>query len=163
MAEAAIPDPMVLTVPADLPPGRYRLDVVAYDVLTQDPFGLPVPIDWFRVGPEPAPPAEPTDITWENGIHLAGHDPLPDSLEPGAPLTLRLVWTASAAPPGDYTAFVHLLGPDGTLVAQADRAPEGGFYPTSAWEIDERVADSLHATDAGDAAARRVSAPDRLV
>lgn len=141
-AEATIPDPMVLQVPADLPPGRYRLEVVAYNVETQDPLGLPVPIDWFRLGPEPAAPAQETDVAWEHGMRLAGHAPLPETLAPGAPLTLRLLWETSATLPADYTAFVHLVGPDGNLVAQSDRAPEGGFYPTSAWEVGERVADT---------------------
>ena len=33
----------------------------------------------------------------------------------------------------DLTAFLHLIGPDGQLVAQHDKAPLDGFYPTSAW------------------------------
>jgi hypothetical protein len=133
---------MVLKVPDDLPPGRYRLEVVAYAVETQEPLGLPVPIDWFRLGPEPAAPVQDTDVEWEHGLRLTGYDPLPEKLVPGTPLTLRLVWETSAAPPADYTTFVHLVGPDGNLVAQSDRAPEGGFYPTSAWEVGERVADT---------------------
>ena len=34
---------------------------------------------------------------------------------------------------GRYTAFVHLLDPAGQLVAQSDRPPLDGFYPTDAW------------------------------
>jgi hypothetical protein len=28
------------------------------------------------------------------------------------------------------------------IVAQVDRPPEGGFYPTSGWDVDETVADA---------------------
>lgn len=41
----------------------------------------------------------------------------------------------------NYTVFVHLVGADGVPLTQDDRAPEGGFYPTSAWGVDAWVED----------------------
>jgi hypothetical protein len=39
----------------------------------------------------------------------------------------------------DYTAFVQLLRPDGTLAAQSDVQPGGGYFPTSAWQPGDVV------------------------
>ena len=41
----------------------------------------------------------------------------------------------------DYTVFVHLLGPDGTSVAQFDSQPQAGRYPTRWWDAGEIIAD----------------------
>jgi hypothetical protein len=48
-----------------------------------------------------------------------------------------------AKPKHDYTAFVHMLGPDGQLVAQHDKQPFNGFYPTSRWLPNQPVADEF--------------------
>lgn len=54
-------------------------------------------------------------------------------------MLVMLTWQAAGTPPLDYTGFVHLVGPDGTLVAQLDRPPAG--YPTSDWRPGEIVVD----------------------
>ena len=136
-----MPDPKTLAIPADLAPGRYRVDVVAYDVATMQPAGPPVTPGWLRLGAD-TPPTVERDERWENGLRLVGHDALPAALTAGTALDLRLVWAATAPITASLTAFVHLLGPDGSIVAQVDRAPENGFYPTSAWATDAIVADS---------------------
>lgn len=141
-----LPDYKVITLPADLTPGRYRLEVVAYEVATQSPLADPVAVDWFTIGPPPAPPAITTDSQWQNGLRLRGYDALPAQLAPQAAFTVRLVWSTEAALTDDYTAFVHLVGPDGTLVAQNDRPPLAGFYPTSGWASDELVDDAYALT-----------------
>ena len=133
-AGALLPDPKRLDLPADLPPGRYRLDLVAYDAETGAPLnGEPLPLAWFRVGPPIVAPDRAPDVAWENGLRLVGMDELPAALDAGGALPVRLVWAADAPIPADLTASVQLLGPEGAPVAQQDRAPEGGFYPTSAW------------------------------
>ena len=82
------------------------------------------------------------DEQWANGLRLVGHAALPAALTPGAAFDLRLVWSATTPLTATLTAFVHLLGADGAIVAQTDRAPEGGFYPTTAWLPGEAVTDS---------------------
>jgi hypothetical protein len=136
-----LPDLKQLQLPADLPSGRYRLDVVAYDAHTLEPVSEPTAVDWLWIGPPAPTPAMPLAVWWQNGLQLVGRDRLPAELAPGEMLDLRLVWSASRPQPAAYTVFVHLVGPDGKLVAQADRAPENGFYPTSSWDVDEMVAD----------------------
>jgi hypothetical protein len=52
--------------------------------------------------------------------------------------TLTLLWQAVKPPSADYTAFVHLLHPDGVCcVWQEDRPPS--TRPTSLWLTDEFV------------------------
>jgi hypothetical protein len=54
---------------------------------------------------------------------------------------LQLYWQATAGLDVDYTVFVHLVGQDGQIAGQHDGIPEGGGYPTSAWEAGEIVVD----------------------
>lgn len=136
-----LPDYKVMLLPADLAPGRYRLEVIAYEVYTHSPLADPIAVDWFTLGPPPATPTQVLDTSWQNGIALQGHDDLPATLAPQASFVLRLVWTTDAAVSDDYTAFVHLIGPDGNIVAQNDRQPLDGFYPTSAWAVSDPVED----------------------
>ncbi len=86
-----------------------------------------------------------TDSDFGGVIRLVGYE---TTLE-GSSLWVTLAWQATVAPPLDYTAFVHLLGPDGALAAQLDRPPAG--YPTSDWRPGEIVVDHF-----------RVDLPDDL-
>jgi 4-amino-4-deoxy-L-arabinose transferase-like glycosyltransferase len=80
-----LPDPKTLNIPADLAPGRYRLDVVAYDVETTQPVGEPLTLGWrCGAGAEPPLPEISANERWDNGLQLVGHDPLPAALTPGA-------------------------------------------------------------------------------
>lgn len=136
-----LPDYKVITLPADLAPGYYRLEVVAYPVTTHEPLADPVAIDWFTIGPPAAAPAQSAAVEWQNGLRLLGHDELPNTLLPRAAFTVRLVWATNAPITEEYTAFVHLVGPDGAIVAQQDRRPLDGFYPTNGWAVAEPVED----------------------
>jgi hypothetical protein len=51
----------------------------------------------------------------------------------GGTLCVELDWRALKKPAGDYTVFVHLVDPNGQVVAQTDIQPQGGFAPTSQW------------------------------
>ena len=71
-------------------------------------------------------------------------------LPAGSSLQVATRWQALAAPAGDYTLFTHLLGADGSLVAQVDGQPQGGLQPTGSWPVGaqftERVALQLPRT-----------------
>lgn len=56
-------------------------------------------------------------------------------------LVVTLEWQALRAPGQDYTTFVHVLGPDGQLLAGQDRPPQGGYRPTSGWGPGEVITD----------------------
>ncbi len=61
--------------------------------------------------------------------------------QPGGVVPVALRWRALRAMDEDYTAFVHLVGPDGRLRGQVDAWPVQGSYPTSRWSPGEEVSD----------------------
>jgi hypothetical protein len=68
-------------------------------------------------------------------------------VRPGDILRLRLYWQALAPIQQDYTVFVHLLRPDGDpdperVLAQDDKSPRGGLYPTSRWRPGEVITET---------------------
>ncbi len=67
---------------------------------------------------------------------LLGYDLAPALASPGDPINLALYWQAQSRMAEDYQVFIHLLGPIPTeeRVAQVDRQPLAGNWPTSAWE-----------------------------
>lgn len=80
----------------------------------------------------PQPTLQPVGAQFANGLSLRAVD-RPAGLHPGEPLTVTLAWTAVQTPTHNATLFVHLIGPGGTMVAQDDRQPAGGSFPTSIW------------------------------
>ena len=140
-ANVVLPDPKEPILPTNLLPGRYRIDMVAYNTRDNELLSEPVAIDWISIGPSPEPPAVVLDEAWREGMQLVGRDDLPAELRAGEEMVLRLVWRATRPLADDFTMFVHLLDEEGNIVAQHDRAPEGGFYPTSGWDAGELVAD----------------------
>jgi hypothetical protein len=90
------------------------------------------------------PPAAPGTINYGDRILLLDSDLSAYSqgeLPPGAPVELTIHWQAAQAMEHNYTLFVQLLGPDGTLKGQIDVWPRDGTYPTSQWREGEPVED----------------------
>ncbi len=103
--------------------------------------GQPVPAVMLEVG-KLAPPLQEHDSTpayrvGDGLLLLAARIEQRD----GAPY-LALTWQVTAAPPEDYTIFVHLLDANGLLMGQADGPPLSGAYPTSWWSPGEVVVDT---------------------
>ena len=46
----------------------------------------------------------------------------------------------------DYTAFIHILRPDGQVLVQEDRLLRSGNRPTSRWRVGEVVRDEYQLT-----------------
>jgi len=61
----------------------------------------------------------------------------------GEQVRLTLYWQALQRMSVDYTVFVHLVAPDGRIVAQADRQPQNYTYPTHWWAAGEVVPDTF--------------------
>lgn len=72
---------------------------------------------------------------------LAGQIQRTDSLGSGTEVRITLSWGDLVRPRGNYTVFVHLLGPDGKIVAQHDSPPVKGSFPTGGWTPGERLVD----------------------
>ncbi|MFT7586509.1 MAG: hypothetical protein ACI9EW_002946 [Cellvibrionaceae bacterium] len=66
---------------------------------------------------------------------LALSQPLENSL------FVHLIWNAQEPTNQPYTVFVHILRPDGSLVAQHDIQPGTGFRPTPSWRAGELIND----------------------
>jgi 4-amino-4-deoxy-L-arabinose transferase-like glycosyltransferase len=144
-----IADEVFIPVASDaLGPTKLRLDVGLYRcgsgerLVVVDGAGDPVgaaTIGWLKLNAvkELPPPEVSTDYRFGDGIALVGYDLERDA--EGARLILH--WASLAPVDRDYTVFVHLVGPDGTLAAQADGPPAGGDYPTSLWEFGEIIFD----------------------
>ncbi len=66
---------------------------------------------------------------------------VPAHLATGEAMEMTLVWESLAPVAEDYTVFVHLLNPDGTLADGNDGQPLHGRYPTSYWSPGEKIVD----------------------
>lgn len=140
-----VPDRHRLALPSDLPPGRYRLDLGLY------PSGQPdaqLPVDGsdrlllatLAVGEAAASqPTVSAGITFGDQIRLIGYDL--DCDGQSATCSLSLHWQAIDSVDRDYTVFVHLTAPDGTIITQDDAPPGDPFFPTSTWLPGDTVGD----------------------
>jgi hypothetical protein len=60
----------------------------------------------------------------------------------GEAINLRLSWRVQKFIHNDYTTFVHVVGPDGSVITQADQQPLNGFVPTSYWSPQQVMGDN---------------------
>jgi 4-amino-4-deoxy-L-arabinose transferase-like glycosyltransferase len=140
-----------LTIPADLSPGEYRLQMQLTDqngsiVYTTDLGPLQVEAT-ERLFTPPLVDQE-VKTTFGDEITLLGYDL--NSVVDGA-AELVFVWQALQTPAADYTVFVHLLNPDGSCcVWQQDSMPLAGTYATSRWLPGEVVVDEYEIILPGD-------------
>ncbi len=63
------------------------------------------------------------------------------SVQAGATLPVTLYWLNLHDTAQNYKAFVHLVDAAGTVRAQQDGDPGGGFSPTSRWRTNELILD----------------------
>lgn len=142
----ALRDTFDLPISTNAMPGKYSVEVGLY------PIGNPsehlatsggddrVVIGFIKIEPRESlvyAPATPTNALFANQIELLGYD---TSLSQGQ-RHLSLYWRARTPPIADYTVFVHVLDAGGKIIAQVDREPQGGQYPTSIWDAGEQVRD----------------------
>ncbi|MCB0085066.1 MAG: hypothetical protein KDE47_29200 [Caldilineaceae bacterium] len=67
-------------------------------------------------------------------------------LLPGENLELTLFWQVQNATEMDYTAFVHIVDSNDTMLTQQDQPPTAVFLPTSLWRKGQIVADRYRVT-----------------
>ena len=70
-------------------------------------------------------------------LGLLAYEVKPDKVTPGVELIVNVHWQAKAAMSEAYIGFLHLVGPDGRLVAQDDHELGRGFYRTLVWQPPE--------------------------
>lgn len=89
-------------------------------------------IEYARVYQLPRPFTQVVDAVFGDGLHLRGF-----SLERSTEgLELSLSWAVQRSQPGGVFCFVHVLGPDGTLVAQADLPLDDGLF--AEWQAGQQ-------------------------
>ncbi|MBM3135544.1 MAG: glycosyltransferase family 39 protein [Chloroflexi bacterium] len=156
-----------LNLPADLPPGRYFLQVGLYrpatgarlpvstggdslllaTLLVGQPDEAPSRLTSRNGGRDGASEVQPEDMRQPVHASLGGQAELvgyalsPAAVRPGETLRLTLFWQARQWIAQDYTVFVHLLDSQGKLWAQHDGPPQDGALPTSAWNPGELLRD----------------------
>jgi hypothetical protein len=95
-----------------------------------------------KVGTSISPEAAGAGLAeWENGISLQRIGLVEDALQLGQIVRLELLWQAAEPVQERYKVFVHLLGPEGQVVAQRDSEPVGGTRPTMNWQPGEPISD----------------------
>jgi hypothetical protein len=152
-------DSRTIVIPVDAPAGFARLELSFVDPDTKEPLpatevpsgkylGERVPIGYLVIGePERKPAFQFPQLVQLGGkVALLGMNLAPNKLNAevlrGEQLQVELFWQALDAMSADYTGFVHLLAPDGSIVAQDDHQPRRGFLPTSLWKSDTVIGDS---------------------
>ena len=80
-----------------------------------------------------------TDVVFGDKMRLLGYDLGSDRIAPGDDVSLTLYWESLTPMDADYTVFVHLVGAHDLILAQRDRYPGQGTYPTSLWRAMERA------------------------
>ncbi len=83
------------------------------------------------------------DVT---GGAASGQSDVSLTVKPGDTMQLRLVWQAMEPTQTSYTAFVHLLAPDGAVANQDDSVPGRGTLPTTSWVRGEVLQDTYTLT-----------------
>ncbi len=152
-ADRTLPDQHRLGLPADLPPGRYRLELGLYPS-GQPGQALPVaggdrlPLASLSVSePAPPPPSQPTNVDFGGQIRLLGYDlSTPEGMvdaagNPQHAVQLTLHWSTITPVDQDYTVFAHLVDAQGTIVSQDDGPPGDPFFPTTTWLPGQVVQD----------------------
>jgi len=154
--DRVVRDTRRLMIPEDVPPGRYPIEVGLYDGSAAE-IGL-VPLldsrgnlvgDRARLDylafqlPEPSEPAQPVDgAVLGAQVRLEGYaPPQPLQVAAGSTLPISLTWECLGRMQNDYTVFVHLVEGSGPPQAQGDGPPLAGSYPTSFWDVGERLVD----------------------
>jgi 4-amino-4-deoxy-L-arabinose transferase-like glycosyltransferase len=153
--DRAVVDERHVTIPADTPPGRYRLEVGLYDADDLDAEPVPVlyadgavagrslTLDYLHVDvpPAPAPSRAVAQGNLGSVVSLLGYDLARPVVQAGSTLPLTLTWECLGTFDADYSVFVHLVGDDGHPLAQVDSQPLRGTYPTRFWHVGEILAD----------------------
>jgi len=100
----------------------------------------------------PAPKMRALQVSFADQLALIGYQVRSDKVAPGDTLLIDTFWQATRAVPSALTGFIHLIGPNGRLAAQADQEFGRGFYPTNYWQLGDVVREKHELVLSGDLA-----------
>jgi 4-amino-4-deoxy-L-arabinose transferase-like glycosyltransferase len=151
-ADELVRDRHALPIPATVPEGRYRLAlslVRAADGSAIAIEGNGTTLDLANVEVRgrahtltPTTPEHALAAEFDQAVELTGYDLEEKAYGPGASLEITLHWHVLETPERDYWAFVHLLDPEGEIVAQHDGVPGQGELPALGWLPGEYLLDA---------------------
>lgn len=149
--------PLRLLLPADIAEGSYHLGITFYDIEEQRAIPLEpqttqeatLHAGWIRIGSPRIPSVEISmehdngAYAWEDLILLFQPQVGISDSGNGTPheLLLELPWQAIRPISRNLTFFVHLIDGNDIIVAQLDRLPFEGRFPTPVWRAHERMED----------------------
>ena len=147
---------LMARVPPSFEPGLYKLRLRLAPQGDDTGESLVLPIGDFEVEGwkrnfDPPQPHFEVGADFGGQATLVGLDAGSTQVSLGDTLPVRLYWRAEAEFDQSYTAFVHLIGPDGRLYGQVDQAPGAGAFPTTGWLPGEYIADDYAVSLAPDA------------
>jgi hypothetical protein len=148
-------DEHTISIPADLPPVEYLLQVGLYDKVTGE--RLPILSDGGQAAGDSIPlqpvhvlrgkPINVQHLAHRDGsllggkVELLGYELEEEPIRPGGALELTLYWRAREEIEESYTVFTHLLDDDGNIQGQQDGIPVEGMYYTPSWLAGQVVED----------------------
>jgi hypothetical protein len=147
-----IRDQLRMAVPAETPPGKYRLAMRVLDgeralnVLDQNgnPSGVQAMLGEVLLKKAEAPPREREvqvanrdRVRLNDDLDIMGGEYGRPELAPGEALDLQLIWRALRDVKRDYEVRVALEGRDGRTLAEQIGRPTGDANPTNRWEERE--------------------------
>lgn len=140
-----IRDPWALTLPANVPAGKYKLRVG----LTP---AQPIELASVQVVGRPRTfKADPVDLKlaaqFGPAVELTGlWGPVAGervAISAGEPLVLTLVWRCLSPVAVDYTVTAQVLNAQNEVLAQQDVVPLNGGAPTTSWAAGEIIPDQI--------------------
>lgn len=101
-----------------------------------------VPYAWLyaKLGSSSSPEHR-TEVRFGERFRLVGYDLRGPEAAPGDEAPVVLYWEATEAITEDLSIFLHVTGPNGSLVWQEDGAADHGKRPTWSWTPGETVID----------------------
>jgi hypothetical protein len=143
--QQVVQDPWRLDLPPEVSPGDYTLRLTLFDAETQAEVG------WVSLGQVSVVRRERkfdipnmqkvVNAGLGDQVTLLGYNLSAEPIMGGGRLRVTLYWQARETMESSYKVFVHLLSPDGAVVAQHDSVPSAGKIPTDDWAVGEVVAD----------------------
>ena len=131
----------IVQLPADIPAGEHAWQIISSATTIQLTDTLRVELPERRYVPSAT--ASRTSFRFGPDVELAGFALQPAQPGAGSQLQLELDWHTLNTPAQDLGVFVHVVAPDGTIIAQHDAVPANWARPTTGWLPGEYVSD-LH-------------------
>ncbi|MCB8981210.1 MAG: hypothetical protein H6657_27715 [Ardenticatenaceae bacterium] len=134
-----------LPIPAELGAGDYELQVEMVDDDGRSLDTPPIQLGQLNVvSPDrlfnlPEDVGQPVWLRFGDLISLRGYELSTETAVPGTSVQLTLFWQVDRQPDEILSTFVHLVGPDGQIVAQGDQWPSG--LPSNTWAAGQVIID----------------------